>query len=247
MVRVDDSQLQQKIAQWRAITGRAAKEETRTALKGMLRDAINYTPPGSQGVTGTAAKRQGEQAVLRDLNRMGFQPVTIKGKKVYSTTFWGHKLTQPLEIKTKLNPRFADPEAIRRDRLAHKHGRTVTRGQKQPWYVDKKLFNPMRDRVVKEVGRLASGWVNAAYQLGVPVPAWIERHAETFSRGSPVIISETSTKIQMRIVNTFPEGTEQAGIVSDMQRRVQQFRFYALQRLQRQIDFALKKGLRFSR
>src|SRR5436305_1958102 len=124
-VHIDDSRLQRKIAQWSAITGRTIKDETRTAFKGMVRDAINYTPPGSQGRTGSAAKKSGESAIYRDLRNMGLAPVKIKGKKIYKTTFWGHRLSNSLEIPTKINPRFADPEAIRKARLARKHGRTV--------------------------------------------------------------------------------------------------------------------------
>ena len=227
-VRVDDSQLQRKIAQWSLITGRTIKEETRTAFKGMVRDAINYTPPGSQGSTGQRAKVKGEQAIDRDLDRMGFVPVKIKGKR-------------------KLNPKFSDPEGFRKQRLAHKHGGAVTRGGKQPFFVDENLFKPMRERLRKEVGRLASGYVNAANQLGVPVPAWIARHSETFNRGTPVIITETNNKLTMRVTNSFPEGTEQAGIVADMLRRIEFLKRNAVNRLQRQIDFGLKKGFRAAR
>jgi hypothetical protein len=247
-VRIDDSQLQAKIAQWSLLTGRTVEQETRTALKGMVRDAIAYTPPGSQGASGSAAKKQGEGAILRDLSRMGFIPVKIKGKKVYNTTFWGHKLSHPpLNIPTKLNPKFADPEGFRKSRLANKHGRTVTRGGAQAFYVDQKLFNPMRQRLIQEVGRLASGWVNAANQLGVPVPAWISRHSETFARGTPVIIEKVNDKLTMRVTNRFPEGTEQSGIAADMIRRIDSLRVLALNRLQRQIDYGLKNGLRQAR
>ena len=243
-VRVDDSQLQRKIAQLAVVKNITIKDQTRQAFKSLLKYAVDYTPPGSQGATGSRAKIKGEQAVDRDLNRMGLEPVQIKGKKVYKTTFWGHKLSQPLEIPTKINPRFADPEAIRKTRLAHKHGSRVTRGQKQAFYVDERLFKPMRNRLIREVGRLASGWVVACNQLGVKVPAWIARHSETFGRGTPVIITETKTKLTMQVTNRFPEGTLQAGIVADMQRRIEIFRGYVINNLQRQLDFFLKKGLR---
>ncbi len=246
-VRIDDSQLQRKLAQWAVITGRTTEQETRTVLKGMVRDAINYTPPGSQGSSGSRAKTKGEQAIGRDLFRMGFVPVKIKGKKVYNTTFWGHKLSKPLTIPTKTNPKFADPEGFRKTRLGRKHGGRVTRGGGQAFYVDQTVLGSMRSRLIKEVGRLASGWVNAANQLGVPVPAWIARHGETFSRGTPVMIERINNKLTMRVTNRFPDGTEQSGIVSDMIRRIDFLRVLAFNRLQRQIDYALKNGLRQAR
>jgi hypothetical protein len=264
-VRVDDSQLQRKIAQWSVITGRTIKEETRTVFKGMVRDAIKYTPPGSQNNTGSRAKQFGELAISRDLWRMGFRPAKksllalgpaglaiveqLGGEKVYTKTFWGHTLKNPpLIIPIKPNPKFSNPEAFRRARLASKHGGRVSRGGRQPFYVSAERFTPMRDRLILEVGRLASGWVNAANQLGVPVPAWISRHSETFNRGTQLIITETKNRITMRVTNTFPSGTEQAGITAQMIRLIETFiKPAALGRLQRQIDFNLKKGFRAAR
>lgn len=236
-LKADLSELNNKIARFAQATGRAAEDIARQAMKSMVRFAIDYTPPGSASSTGLAAKRRGEAAVTRDLHLMGFEPVQIKGRKVYTDTFWGHKLKKRLVIPTKINPKFADPDAIHKARLlaSKKPGRrgVASRGGKQAWYVDKRLFAALKTRLFGEVGRLASGWVRAAKQLGMNVPAWIARHSETFGRGTDVRTRVVNHVVTLTVVNSFPDTAND--VYEDTIRRVPYWTFYATENLDRQL------------
>jgi hypothetical protein len=106
--------------------------------------------------------------------------------------------------------------------------------------VSRSKFTSMANRLKKQVGRLASGWVNAAQQLGVPAPFWILRHGG--GRGSQVQIVETAGKIRMRVVNHFPDtaGEEAAGII----RRIARLKEFAIGRMKRNLAFRLKNNIR---
>lgn len=235
VVTIHDEQLHRTIVEKSRVCGTTVKEETRTVFKGIVRDAIAYTPPGSAGAQGKDAQRSGEAAINRDLNRMGFAPVTIKGKRTI-TQAWGRPIA-PVTVPTKENPRFADPDAFHLARLASKHGGRVTRGGAQAFYVDRRKFAAMQKRLFAEVGKLASGWVRAAQQLGVPVPAWISRHGT--GRGSDLQVVETPDTISLRVVNYFPDQAP----ADEMARRITALKGYALERLKRQMPYLLKKNL----
>ena len=209
VINFNDRVLQQNIVQMSRATGRTVIEETRTVFKGMVRDALLYTPPGSQGATGKDAQRAGEAAISRDLNDMGFVPKNIKGHRTITMAF-GRPI-KPVTVPTKENPQFADPDGFHAARIAasQKVGRRgrVSRGGRQAFYVSKAKFNAMVKRLFAEIGLLASGWVPAAETLGVPVPAWIARHAAS-GRGSNVEVLETGNKITMRVVNHVPATAE---------------------------------------
>jgi hypothetical protein len=86
---------------------------------------------------------------------------------------------------------------------------------------------------------LASGWINAANQLGVPVAAWISRHGG--GRGSNIDIQETDERITMRVVNHFPDTAESEA--AEMIRRIATLKTYAIGRLKRQLPFLLKRAV----
>nr|MBA3833934.1 hypothetical protein [Chthoniobacterales bacterium] len=228
---VNDAQLDRKIIEFAVATQRSVKDLGEQVIKGLVKDVIEITPPYSgRDRSATRAKRVGELAVYRDLALMGFSPVTIKGYREINTVF-GRKVA-PVRVKTKPNPRFADPESHRRARLASKHGGRPTRGGKQAFYVDKRLFTPMRNRLIKEVGRLAAGWIPAAQRLGVAVPAFILRHAGD-NHGGSIEISYANG-IQIRAVNHMPGGA--ATIAADTQRRIEAAKGYAIGKLTRQLE-----------
>lgn len=240
-VRMTDTRLQANIGAMSRATGKTLKEETGTVFKGMLRDAINITPPLNGKVSRGRGQRVGELSVTRDLNRMGFKPVEIKGRKVYNKTFWGHQLRQPLVIPTKENPKFADPDAIHVARLAAKHGGRVTRGGRQAWYVDRQKFNIMLKRLMLEVGSLASGWAAAALDFGLPVPPFIKRHW-ALGRGSQVQITETANKIRMRVTNHFPADAD--ALAAQTQRQIDFIKRKSLRGLRDRLRYVLRANLR---
>lgn len=236
---VNDRLLQENIVRMSAASGRTVKEETRTAFRGIVRDALIYTPPGSQGATGSNAKRQGEAAIGRDLRRMGFVPVEIKGYRVINQAF-GRKI-EPVKVKTKENPAFAEPNVFHLERLQRSRGRSqVSRGRKQAYYLSRAKFTSMLNRLKGEVGRLASCWVKAADQLAVPVYAWIRRHGT--GRGTGVIVRETKNVITMTVIGHFPATA--TGEAETTQGRLDRLKGYAAARLKRQLPFVLKNKMR---
>lgn len=238
---VNDRQLQSAIVQMSRATGRTVKEETRTALKGMVRDALAYTPPASSSNTGKDAEKAGRAAIARDLRAMGFAPRVLKGHRTITMAF-GHPI-KPVTVPTKENPKFVDPDAFHDARLGSKHGGKVTRGGAQAFYVSKQKFNAMITRLFNEIGRLASGWVAAADELGVPVPAWIARHGG--GRGTNVQVVEDENKITLRVVNHFPDNA--SGEAAEMIRRIAFLKTAAIGRLKRQLPYILGKNVRASK
>ncbi len=214
---IDTSQLERKIREFAAATDREVNDVARQQMKlaiqgsGRIPGIFDITPPAGNGVQGVAAKRAGEQAIVRDLGLMGFEPVTIKGYRQINTVF-GHKLKDPIRVKTKLNPKFADPKIHHHSRLLAAKGRRgrITRGggKKGVWggaqafYADRVKFNAFKRNLLSHVGRLAAGWIPAALELGARVPAFILRHAG--SNHGTIEISYTDG-IEIRITNHFPD------------------------------------------
>jgi hypothetical protein len=232
-----DTGLSQHIQEFAAGTDRAVEDVSRQAMKGLVRYAIDLTPP-STGIANKEAQRRGERAIMRDLSSMGFEPVTIKGYREIKTVF-GHDLATPVRVPTKENPRFADPESFRRSRLASKHGGRPTRGGPQAFYVDRRKFRPMVTRLFAEVGRLASGFYRAARELGVAVPSWISRHGQ--DRGTGVELVKQGPLISLRVTNHFPEGIANE-IYEGTLRRLEAAKHYVANDFARQLE-AKMKGL----
>jgi hypothetical protein len=215
-VNVIDSGLQAKILQMSRATGRTVKEETRTAMKGMVKYVMDYTPPGSQKGTGSAAKQIGEAAITRDMGKL-FIPVTLKGKRP---------------------EKWPDPHALHRKAMAETGGAKLHRPLVQ-YYVDRAKITSLTNLLKPRVGMLAAGWRQGAETLGVAVPAWISRHAGS---GSPLLIAETANKITMGIVNHMPSTA--AVIAAQTQRLVLSAKTAAIGKLKRQLPFILKHNLR---
>jgi hypothetical protein len=233
-----DTGLSRHIEDFAAATNRTVPDVSRQAMKGMVRYAIDLTPPATGGAN-KAAQRAGERTITRDLGLMGFEPVTLKGHRDIKVVF-GHVLAHPVRVKTKENPKFADPEAFRRSRLSSLHGGRPTRGGKQAFYVARSKFNAMQKRLFAEVGRLASGWVPAARELGVSVPAWIARHGGA-DRGTTVEQVSEGSKLSLRVTNHFPD-TVPNKIYDDTLRRIEAIKGYVANGFRRQLE-ARMKGL----
>jgi hypothetical protein len=232
-VTFDYSGLNSRLREYSAVTGKPPAEVVREqGMKPLVRVALDLTPPGSQTNSGKSAQRAGEAAIVRDVGRMGFVPVEIKGQRKLTHVF-GHPLASPIYVPTKENPAFADPAAFRKARLLSKHGGNVTRGRAQAFYVARRKLTPLIKQWQGEVGRLASGWANAAKELGVAVPAWIARWAH-LGRGTQVIASGSGSKLSLEVVNHFPAGAED--IAADVDRRLPYFISYVERSLARQLE-----------
>jgi len=227
------STLEAHIREFSAATGKPVAQVAREALKSLVKYALQNTPPASAGVQGKAAQRAGENAVLRDLGRMGFTPVPIKGFRVI-TQVYGRPLQSPIRVPTQLNPKFEDPEGFHRQRLiaaGHRRG-AVSRGGTQAFYVDQNKFTPLRKKLLAKVGALSSGWAAAAKELGVPVPAWLARHAG-LGRGTTVQTSIDGPRITVKVINHFPIGAEDTA--AETERRIALFKTYVANNFARQL------------
>ena len=213
-ISVEYKQLSRKINQFAVATGRTREDISRQVLKNMVTSATKFSPPGSAEATGKAAQRKGEGAIQRDLKKMGFQPVDIKHKE---------------------NPIFAEPDAFHHKRLQQAQGGIVSRGGKQAFYVSKSKFTAMVKRLFEEVGKLSSGWTLAAAELGVPLPSWVSRHAGE-GRGD-VKLSRQQNITTMTAVNHVPG--KASAVYAEMLRRKAYWVSYARGSLDRQLKAKL--------
>lgn len=215
---------QQAVRRWAVISGRTQSQVLRTSAKMVISNPrqgsglLQITPPASAGVIGTAARRQGERAIDRDLSRI-FQPVSIK--------FIGPS-PEPHQM----------PGPIQRRHFALKRpGRPIRRDRAQPYYVDERRFIAMRRELIRRVGYLASGWVSSARALGASVPAWVARHGG----GRGVIrIQFSAPRYGIEMVCFAPANSPW----EELQRRVPYALEYATNNLQRQIKYQMEKDAR---
>ena len=77
---VDLTGLDRSIRELAVATGKSFQAEGRAQMRLLIRDAINLTPPGGGGVTGIAAKKRGEAAILGDL--FGGREISMGGFRV---------------------------------------------------------------------------------------------------------------------------------------------------------------------
>ncbi|HEY4282644.1 MAG TPA: hypothetical protein VGM62_06220 [Chthoniobacterales bacterium] len=208
-LKVEYKQLSSKINRFALATSRTREDVTQQALKGMVRYALAETPPASAGKAGLAARQHGEGAIQRDLKKMGFRPVELKGKRPE-------------------NPLFADPDAFHRVYL---EGRAI----KMLFFVDRNKFNTMVKRLFEEVGKLMSGWISAAVELNIPLTAWIYRHAGE-GRGN-VSKSLKQNITTLTATNHVPD--KATGVYTDMLRRKAYWVRYAGFDLDRQLKAKL--------
>lgn len=208
-LKVELDGLNNSINRFAVATGRARDDVATQAMRGMIRYALEQTPPGGGGNSGKAAQRAGEGAITRDLKKMGFRPVTLKGKRPE-------------------NPIYADPDTYHRDYLAGHAKRML-------FFVDQNKFNAMVKRLYAEVGRVASGWLMAAIETGISAPAWIMRHLGE-GRGD-VSRKDVNNVTTLTATNHVPDTA--TGVASELERRKAYWARYARGDLDRQLHAKL--------
>lgn len=170
---------------------------------------IDLTPPGGGGTSGLAAKRRGERAIARDLNRV-FAPVRLKRRAA---------------------ERHPDPAAIHRRLLIAKRPGSPLRSDrgKQKYYVDAAKFNALARALRVRVGRLASGWLVALHRLGGRGPAWVERHG---AGPGDVVVDVAGRKkvVEMSLL------ARAHAPVAELERRVPAALYYTSRRIKRAIE-----------
>lgn len=121
-------------------------------FKGVMATIIDLTPPGSRGVKGVAARRQGEETLTADIVSV-FRVVPAKGAP------------KGVDMKSEHFKR-----RIRRGRAAG-----VANYADRPAVTQARLDRYVRERK-KFVGTLASGWRPAASLFKIPLAAWVARN-----------------------------------------------------------------------
>ncbi len=252
--RFDPSKLSAAIKRTGPLLRKNAEEMLAQVAKGFTKDIVAITPPGSAGVTGSAAKKQGEAAVSRDYGRafrvidekftqymfpLTGQPAERESKwvaQVMSYVGSGRvgalgKLFADLGVKRTLNPHITKSLA---DSM-----RSANTGKMRASDLYATFPGGSAEalkKAKKNVGALAAGWLPAAVKYGVKLPAWVKGH------DTPGSAKELSAPGKFQI--TLENASRYVGNVGDYNRRVESAMAYQTSKLERQADFMLKKAAR---
>ena len=227
--RVELGRWQQAVRQLAAHTRKGSEQVFRSYAKTVVSNPRNgagllqITPPGSQGVIGLAARRQGERAIDRDLSRM-FTPIRLKHKREER---W------PLEFMRNIH------EDVFRHKVA---GRPVPRGVMTrhgagPFYVDQRKLRRLAQELKLRIGRLSAGWLPAARALGAAVPAWIARHG---SANGTVRLEFRGGVHECEMVAYANPGAP----VAEVERRIPYAIGYAAKGAERALEFLIQRSAR---
>jgi len=145
-MKLDASGVKRSLNQFATIAKRERVDVVHMMAKGFVRDMIAVTPPGSAGVTGTAAKKQGEAAIDRDLSRI----MVVSAKP----------------------DNAVDPLALHKQQF--QAGRIHALRPKAQ--VDAAKYRALQALLKARVGFLASGWNKMGERLQVNIPHWVKRH-----------------------------------------------------------------------
>jgi hypothetical protein len=207
---------------------------------------VQIIPPHSEGVSGTAAKKQGEGAVMRDLSRVYANPGTVYaamksiGADGPAAAYWAAWKVKDVSKMQRIADSVPSlPSQFKRHRSfdgGSEHGKRRGRNGRvngiKPSFVvtDPAALKAYRRRKMKNVGMLASA-VPSAYsgRFGAlrGVPAWVKRHS---APGGYVRDQKTSAGRVVKIGIT-------SRAISDMQRRFNYVLKYRVAAIQRQLPF----------
>jgi hypothetical protein len=179
-------------------TRRTASDVVEQQSRLTVRDVMKFTPPtGNAPVTEgwPAQKQAGENAIRNDFSR-GFQPArdweawknifqNHRKLELFKNYFNQRRWTAIQTVMRRMNLRFtllvkANTQA--HQRIRNRRGRI--RNNKGYLVFDVNSVFTLLNKKLKNVGMAKSGWVQAATELGVPIPPWIRRH---FQPGEIVI------------------------------------------------------------
>jgi hypothetical protein len=240
VITARDDELNRAILERVTALGVGLADEFRQQNILLVRDVLNITPPNS-GSGGRGGQQQGQAAIGRDLFLMGFVPVEIKGFRQISHVPAGnvkgrHAVPiEPVKVRTRLNPKFSDPDAFHAERIASlaskratKRGRfaQASRGGAQAFYVSISKYRAMRSRLYKAIGKLAAPWLpglRAINNGSLPywVPAFMKRHEESSAGRARYSFNfdPNQGKLFIHLVNVMPETASSEA--ADTQRRIE--------------------------
>ena len=173
-MKFDMRQIQRAIKNLEPVVKKSRQELVEQAAKGFVKTIASITPPGSQGATGSTAKKQGEAAIINDLAKV------MKAVRA--------KRNQQLQSPQDIHKRFRDARTWRIN----------PRNLQKPYPVPGAEFNALKKTLLGRVGWLASGWNAAAQKLGVRLPAWISRHG---TGAGVILVTSDGRRFRIEISN----------------------------------------------
>lgn len=232
-------------------------QEARLFIKGSSSTPgiIDLTPPGSGGVTGSKARKQGENAVARDIYRVyatvnKAYDAIARTDKAAASAFWLLFKEGNTQDAGEIMRNFSSDTGLAstrsfakfdggnlHQRFRNKRG-SVTRNRVTVIVTDTRELQSYVKKMQKRVGLLASGWVTAAARLGVKLPEWITRHGG----GNGAISVEVGADKLMIIISN----KVKYGAANDLQRRVNYVSMYRKNALRRRLPYALRAALKKS-
>lgn len=228
---IDGDAFARDVGRFALLTGRSFGEELKTQAKGVMKNIVKVTPPFHGGLKIADARRAGENAISRDLTRI-FRSVPLKGSRRVTHLFGKPHPAAPWIVPEK--ERHPDVLGIyEQTKRLDRKGRRAR--YEKPLYVDELKYNALQRRLEKRVGFLGGGFAMAATGLGVPLPAFMKRHAG--SAPGQLRMQLEGDELFIIIQND----VRYAANVDDFARRVR----YALEmqqgKMERQIPYLLRR------
>jgi hypothetical protein len=125
--------------------------------------------------------------------------------------------------------------------LLSAHSRLNSAGRqaryKNAYFVDATRYFALIDKIEKRSGRLGGGWAEAAAQLHVPVPAFMNRHMSLDSAGGGLRMNLEGDNLFIVITNNCPFARDVADYVNRVERAVQTQRG----KMERQLPYLLRR------
>lgn len=228
-------------------TSKTIEDEMLSQSKGVIREVLSITPPAQRGegvkLMGVAARRAGEARIDADLRGV-FQGVKIRGFRMVPHLF-GDRSPEvgkkpPYRVATK--EKHLNVEGIYNARQASRSRRgkkSLTRGQRAPYYVDEKKLDALARKLKGNVGKLAQGFKPAADRLGLAMPVYARGQ-----HNAPGSIDIDFKPNHLRIV--FTNNVSYSALVPDMPRRMQWAVDQQARKIERQLPYLIRKAARDS-
>ena len=199
-ITVDTRKFDQALKAFALVAKKDLEAAFRQQMKGVAEELINVTPPSHKGVTGAAAKRHGEQAIINNISKLMI-PVTVAGRRGKQRIDEKSGLTaEALYLKFR-NPQSAG-------------GRVNVRNLGRPYFIPAPEVNALLRRLLSLVGTLSSGWVPAALMLNAKVPGWVSRHS---SGNGSASIRRSPGQYLVRFANRIRFASEVKGLERQIQ------------------------------
>lgn len=253
---LDVSPLLAKLRKVGALTNQDMKALIRQQAAILIADRktglIGITPPQNDKLKGSEGKKAGENAILRDVNRVYGSPSKlydlIKTKsQPAARAFWAHvqkkrwvEANDIAERTTGHRLREFDDGMEHSKRRNKRTGRVVGK-QPSRFVPDMKYVRRYIREKQGNVGSLAAGWYAAGQRGGLAmrgVPSWVQRHTRGMGFAFPL---ERVDSYSITLGNSTPWGKDDA-----MRRRMKASLQYRANATRRRLPFLIRYALKQS-